>query len=277
MFCKDECGEGNILVETEEDRAQSGRYSIKYKEGFYPASDTLLYVSITDLTKSDSGRYRCGLVRTVSFLSANRDFKIRVKDAPTSEKPKQTPRPPSVPPASTETTTQSSGSTSGSSSPSSASPETTTQSQQEQPADDGVPLYVGLTLVVMFIVFLVALLIYCRKRDRQPKAPPMETEYADVTEANRVYEEIREDRESRSPVEISTVYTYAKYAKPNEAETSDDTYSFATAATSQKNTEDDSSKLTYSTVGFRSDTAASLHSAPRGDADNVVYSVPRVE
>lgn len=50
-------------------------------------------------------------------------------------------------------------------------------------------------------------------------------------QANRVDEEMREDRQSRSPpVEVSTVYTYTKYAKQNGDETTDD-YSFVTAAT----------------------------------------------
>lgn len=51
-----------------------------------------------------------------------------------------------------------------------------------------------------------------------------------------MYEEIRdEDRQSRSsPVEISRVKTYAKYTKPNGVETTDDDYSFVTAASSQK-------------------------------------------
>ncbi|XP_035860505.1 uncharacterized protein LOC116050914 isoform X1 [Sander lucioperca] len=138
-------------------------------------------------------------------------------------------------------------------------------------------LYVGLTLVVFFIMLSVALLIFCRMRSRKPKEPPLETEYSNVTKANRVYEEIREDRQSTSPhVEVSTVYTYAKYTKPDGVETTEE-YSLVTAPTSQKKTEDDRSDLTYSELDVPNDTAASLHSAPCGDADNVVYSVPRVE
>ncbi|XP_035860508.1 uncharacterized protein LOC116050914 isoform X4 [Sander lucioperca] len=95
-------------------------------------------------------------------------------------------------------------------------------------------LYVGLTLVVFFIMLSVALLIFCRMRSRKPKEPPLETEYSNVTKANRVYEEIREDRQSTSPhVEVSTVYTYAKYTKPDGVETTEE-YSLVTAPTSQK-------------------------------------------
>ncbi|XP_051280295.1 uncharacterized protein LOC127376922 isoform X16 [Dicentrarchus labrax] len=282
IFCKRECEGKDILIETDENRAQNGRYSIEYKEGTFPASKTLLYVSITKLTKSDSGRYRCWLGRAV-LKDATYDFELRVEDAPTASKPNwktttKAPFTPSVPSASTPTTTQSLSSSSGSSTPSSSSPETPNQPEQQQrAAGPGLQLYVRLTLVVMIIVLSASVLIFCRKRASKPKEPPVETEYANVTEANRVYEEIgEEDRQSRSPpAEISTVYTYAKYSKPNAVETTDE-YSLITAAGPQNKTEDDPSKLTYSEVDFSNGAAASLHSAPRGDADNVVYSVPRV-
>ncbi|XP_051280319.1 uncharacterized protein LOC127376922 isoform X40 [Dicentrarchus labrax] len=265
IFCKRECEGKDILIETYNNRAQSGRYSIEYKEGTFPASKTILYVSITKLTKSDSGRYRCWLDRAV-FKDSTRDFELRVEDAPTTSKPKRktttkAPFTPSVPSASTPTTTQSLSSSSGSSTPSSSSPETTNQPEQQQRAAGPA-----------------AVLIFCRKRASKPKEPPVETEYANGTEANRVYEEIREeDRQSRSPsAEISTAYTYAKYSKPDAVETTDE-YSLITAAGPQNQTEDDLSKLTYSEVDLSNGAAALLHSAPRGDADNVVYSVPRSE
>ncbi|XP_038577462.1 uncharacterized protein LOC119904912 [Micropterus salmoides] len=81
FLCKDECKEENILIETDSDVAQRGKYSIKYKEGTFPLSSTVLYVSITQLTKSDSGRYRCGLERRL-LPDAYLEFEIRVTDAP---------------------------------------------------------------------------------------------------------------------------------------------------------------------------------------------------
>ncbi|XP_038577717.1 uncharacterized protein LOC119905075 isoform X4 [Micropterus salmoides] len=280
IFCRNECEEQDILVETAGDRAQSGRYSIEYREGTYPVSSTLLYVSITNLTKSDSGRYRCSLDRDWAPDSYE-EFVIRVEDDSTTSKPNWTPRPlsTSVPSASTLTTTKSLSTSSKSSTPSSASPEATKQTHQEHrtpAAGPGVLLYVGLILVVMIIILSVAALIFCRKKTSKPKEPPVEMEYANVAEPDRVYEEIRnEDTQSRSPpVEISTVYTYTK---PNGVETTNDNYSFVATASSQKITEDDSSYLPYSQVDFSNSTAASVNSAPRGDADKVVYSVPRVE
>ncbi|KAF1389956.1 hypothetical protein PFLUV_G00053070 [Perca fluviatilis] len=234
IFCKDECKDGDILIDTEKITAQDGRYSIEYIEGDFPLDKTILYVSIRNLTQSDSGWYRCGLDRSF-FPSSYEEFEIRVTDAPTSP---LRPSSPSVPSASTLMTSQSLSST-----PSSASPEASEQPQQKHTAPE----------------------------------PPVETEYSNVTEANRVYEEIREDRQSTSPpVEVSTVYTYAKYTKPDGAETTEE-YSLVTAPTSQKKTEDDWSDLTYSELDLPNGTAASLHSAPCGDADNVVYSVPRLE
>ncbi|XP_044206475.1 polymeric immunoglobulin receptor-like isoform X3 [Thunnus albacares] len=76
FFCKDECKkEEDILVETEENRAQTGRYSIEYREG----STYGLYVTITQLKKSDTGRYRCGYGRASSPDSSN-TFQIFVLD-----------------------------------------------------------------------------------------------------------------------------------------------------------------------------------------------------
>ncbi|XP_067449740.1 polymeric immunoglobulin receptor-like [Thunnus thynnus] len=125
FFCKDECKkEEDILVKTEENRAQNGRYSIEYREG----SEYGLYVTITQLKKSDTGRYRCGYGRALSPDSSN-TLLIFVVDAPTTSKPNWTlrPFPTSVPSASTPTTTQSLISSSGSFTPSSSFPETTEQ------------------------------------------------------------------------------------------------------------------------------------------------------
>uniref|UniRef100_UPI0037E7A237 uncharacterized protein isoform X2 n=1 Tax=Semicossyphus pulcher TaxID=241346 RepID=UPI0037E7A237 len=245
IFCRDDCRDRNILVETSGVSARRGRYSIEYKGGTF---STVIYVSIRDLRKSDSGRYSCHLDRYLSPDSSE-TFELSVKDA--------------TPSAST-----------GSSTPSSASPENTKTPQLQTPAAEPTTrplLYLGLILGLMIIVLSVSLLIFCRKRDRKPKGPPDETEYANIQEANRVYDEIKEGKsQSRSPAEgISTVYTYAKCNKPT------DDYSRATAAGFQNTTEDDPDKLDYSEVDFSVRPAASLHSAPSGEPNNVIYSAPR--
>ncbi|XP_076734721.1 polymeric immunoglobulin receptor isoform X4 [Maylandia zebra] len=73
LFCRGKCGQGDGLVQTNDVKAQSGRYNIGYDSG-------VLYVSITQLTKSDSGRYRCYL--SGSSSSSFRDFQVTVTDAP---------------------------------------------------------------------------------------------------------------------------------------------------------------------------------------------------
>lgn len=79
FLCKDKCEEGDVLIETEDDAAQRGRYSIQYEEGSFPVSSTVLYVSFTELTKSDSGRYSCGLERPL-LPDSYQEFEVRVID-----------------------------------------------------------------------------------------------------------------------------------------------------------------------------------------------------
>ncbi|XP_033981434.1 polymeric immunoglobulin receptor-like isoform X2 [Trematomus bernacchii] len=197
-FCKEEC-EGDNLVETiSKSDQEKGRYRIRYTQ-IIPTG-TLLYVSIKQLTQSDSGWYRCGLDRTDSNDLYQR-FRLIVTDALTTSSPSS-----SVPSASTETSNQSESSTS-----SPASPKTTR----------GI-LYVRLTLVVLVIVSSLSVLVFCRKRTCKAKKPPVETQYDFVTETDQVYDDIGEAGRSRSPpVEISSVHTHARYTRPNGDETED--------------------------------------------------------
>ncbi|XP_040910912.1 uncharacterized protein LOC121192936 isoform X2 [Toxotes jaculatrix] len=275
MFCKEECKEGNILVETDGYRAQSGRYSIEFKDNGILSSSTL-YVSITQLKKSDSGLYMCRLKRPV-FVPDSRDtFELRVTDALNTSKPDLTTWLPSSSTARTTTTptTQSVRSSSvKSSTPSSASPSSTKQSEPSS-ADSQPLLIMSLILVLLIITLSVAVLIFCRRRDGQPKERHEKTVYANVTEVSRVYEEIREeDRQHRSPVEVSTVYAQAKYSKSNRAET--DEYSSVTKPCAENKTEEDSGELNYSEVNFSDRAASSLSSAPSGKTETVIYSAPQ--
>ncbi|KAL3064798.1 hypothetical protein OYC64_000932 [Pagothenia borchgrevinki] len=64
FFCKEKCKQEDILIETTDaEDYQSGRYSIDHKQkGFF--------VTITQLTKSDSGEYRCGSTASSSRNSS---------------------------------------------------------------------------------------------------------------------------------------------------------------------------------------------------------------
>ena len=69
FLCKDECKtKEDIIIETNASRAQSGRYSIEYREG----STFGLYVIITNASKSDTGWYKCGYGRALSPDSSYR-------------------------------------------------------------------------------------------------------------------------------------------------------------------------------------------------------------
>ncbi|MEQ2281724.1 hypothetical protein AMECASPLE_033410 [Ameca splendens] len=90
FLCRHPCEDGDVLLKTEATEAQRGRYSIRYKEGTFPVSSTVLYVNISQLAKSDSGRYKCGLKRRF-MIDAHQEFNIVVTDALNSppDRPKQ--------------------------------------------------------------------------------------------------------------------------------------------------------------------------------------------
>ncbi|XP_045899636.1 CMRF35-like molecule 5 [Micropterus dolomieu] len=142
FFCKGECKtEEDIIIETDGNRTQSGRYSIEYKEG----SVFGLYVSITRVTKSDSGQYRCGYGRALS-PDSYRKLQIIVIDA----------------------TTQSLSSSSGSVTSSTAFPETTNQSKALSCVPRPhyfLPLVVCLPLV--FVLLAVFLLVIYKWKTRR--------------------------------------------------------------------------------------------------------------
>ncbi|XP_035769229.1 uncharacterized protein LOC118455198 [Neolamprologus brichardi] len=236
LFCKDECEKGNVLIETADYTAQSGRYSIKYERNYF--SKDIVYVSITQLNKSDSGWYRCRLDRTLQPC----DFQLVITGAST-------------------TTTTTTHFSSGSFTPSSASPETPSSGSDKL-------LYMILTLVLMIIILSATLLIcYKNRKAIKPKGPPVETEYANITRAKQ---EIREGAPQRK-VEVSSIYTTAKGPQPDGAENID-LYNLTTC--SQNKAEDDMNKVNYAEVDFSHIPATNNTSCSK--TDEVVYSTPLV-
>ncbi|XP_062270923.1 uncharacterized protein LOC133976741 [Scomber scombrus] len=59
FFCKGECKGDGILIKTEDSMARSGRYNVRYEDG--SSGKRQVTVTITQLSKSDEGRYKCGL------------------------------------------------------------------------------------------------------------------------------------------------------------------------------------------------------------------------
>lgn len=74
FFCKGNCNPGNVLIETSEEKAQKGKFSIEYGG---TVSYPVLFVTIKPLTKSDAGRYKC--VVSGFFVSSEQDIELIVK------------------------------------------------------------------------------------------------------------------------------------------------------------------------------------------------------
>ncbi|XP_035769230.1 uncharacterized protein LOC102778179 [Neolamprologus brichardi] len=150
LFCKDKCEKGNVLIETTDYTAQSGRYSIKFVKTNLLSKD-IVYVSITQLNKSDSGWYRCILDRSLQPC----DFQLVITGASNISTPHQ--------PLSTSTFLLSTSTTttnfiSGSFTPS-ASSEVSRQPQTAAGSGLSLELVIRLSVVVVLLP-VVLLLIY---------------------------------------------------------------------------------------------------------------------
>lgn len=76
-FCRDDCQADNLLIETTSTLSvKKSRYTLEYIKGF--DTQAFLLVSISQLTTSDSGRYRCGMGRLRSQV--HKEFRVVVKD-----------------------------------------------------------------------------------------------------------------------------------------------------------------------------------------------------
>ncbi|XP_039460503.1 uncharacterized protein LOC116311254 isoform X5 [Oreochromis aureus] len=81
FFCRGECGEDEVLLQTDDEDASKDRYRIGFRgtsEETYGGGG-IVYVTITQLTESDSGQYRCSL-NPSSGQASFRLFEINVTD-----------------------------------------------------------------------------------------------------------------------------------------------------------------------------------------------------
>ncbi|XP_014827391.1 PREDICTED: uncharacterized protein LOC106906581 [Poecilia mexicana] len=249
-FCRGGCEE--VVLQTDAVRADRGRYSIEYEGG-------VLYVSISALTRSDSGWYRCNL-DLERWPDEYRDFYLTVTDAvkPTTSRKTATTR------------SFSSSASSFTASGSSAATDRSALGDGHQSPPD-VLLIVGLALAFIIVMLTLALLVFCRNRSQKhDKDPAEKRKKTPAAETNRDYAEIRGDEMKSVPVEICTVYSYASYSKP-AATAADGVCSLATAALPLDEAEDDLTRPTYAQVNFLNRSS----DCPQRP-DDVVYSVPRV-
>ncbi|XP_054878094.1 uncharacterized protein LOC129352908 [Poeciliopsis prolifica] len=147
IFCRENCGEGNVLVETKEDSAANGRYSIEYVRGQVPNIYSLL-VKISGLTGSDSGRYRCGLGESYQ------DFTLSVSGVSTSS-------------TSTATHPWSLNSSSESFTPSASSASSNqpvSHGEEKTPDETSAGRLLAVVLTGAGILLSAALLVFCRRR-----------------------------------------------------------------------------------------------------------------
>ncbi|KAK2850841.1 hypothetical protein Q5P01_007117 [Channa striata] len=103
FFCRDDCKkEEDVLIETDQKKAQSGRYGVEYDKSYAYG----LSVTITHMKTSDTGRYKCGYGRA-SSPDSSRTFSVIVTEDPTTLKSSQTlrPSPTSLPSSSNAATT----------------------------------------------------------------------------------------------------------------------------------------------------------------------------
>ncbi|XP_058499436.1 uncharacterized protein LOC131468821 [Solea solea] len=213
-FCKESCDEeGNILVQTDGDRAWNDRYSLEYKRQSYLKYEQI-FATITNLKKSDSGWYMCRLERLLS--TAYEKIQIIVKDAPTTA---DAPPPPPPSSSSSSSTAAAATTTASATSQSFTSTQFTSQPVLQLKLNNNVLMYVSLILLFIIIVLSVAVLVFCRNRASKTKESPEKTEEHEVSQ---VYEEVRdESRHSRAlPVEDLT-YSLEQFTKPDSNETTD--------------------------------------------------------
>ncbi|KAM4571167.1 uncharacterized protein V3H82_010855 isoform 5-T5 [Fundulus diaphanus] len=301
IFCRETCEGEDVLVNMTDKKAASGRNSAEFfeRQGFFNLS-----VKISNLTQSDSGRYRCGLVNSVSklvkfkaivveaLLDGNKDHHFS-KEAGSSltvacsfgssgrtgmfckggfdQSTTTTTTSRSFSSSFTHATTRQSFSSSSAGFTPSGSSETTKHPALglEEKSSSDVLLLVGLTLAFILIVLAVALLVFCRKRsERQRKDPFVKSENTPATTT-----EVRNNENTSAAVQISTIYSYASYCTTAGAE-GNDIYSLVTAVPPQNNAEDDLSKPTYAQLSFPNRSSDSPP-GPSGRTD-VVYSLPVV-
>ncbi|KAM4571172.1 uncharacterized protein V3H82_010857 isoform 2-T2 [Fundulus diaphanus] len=258
VFCRENCAEGNILIQTQQHAAQRERYSIKCVKDLL--SDAYIFsVKISNLHESDSGLYRCGLGDSLSSV-IYQDFRLVVPKAKTSS-------------TSTPTTRQSLSSThrlsftplvSSRTTQSVLTKENTTSSQftsshySSSQTSANVWLFVLPILGIIVFLLSVTLVVFCIRRLKKAEtASTVEMEPFPAYESFRNGEDIREEEEPRKSSDMEIYLAYI-----------DTLGSSVSAATCQNKAPCDD----YANVKFSSRSSFSPHRAGNDNTTDVVYS-----
>ncbi|XP_030590029.1 uncharacterized protein LOC115783366 [Archocentrus centrarchus] len=197
FLCKNPCNnEGNVLIDTTNEKAENGRYSIEYTAG----SAFGLYAAITQLTEADNGQYRCGygnpltpdsyMTQDIVVIGASKSAASTAQPTTQSQSFTSTiSTPSSVYPQS------GSRSWDRASHPPSSTPQTTTQSQSFTPGftssdcpDFFFPLVVCASLAGVLLLSVFLLLLYICKTKRNTVLNIRENDYT-----NMKFSAIRDD------------------------------------------------------------------------------------
>ncbi|XP_014880865.1 uncharacterized protein LOC106942174 isoform X2 [Poecilia latipinna] len=249
IFCRENCEEGNVLIETTKNSAENGRYGIEYVKVHGPNIYSF-YVKISGLTESDSGRYRCGLGESsVSY----QDFTLSVSGYQSTSSV-------STRSASTPTDSSNLNYSTESFTPSSSSVST----KENTATPDYVWLFVlpALAAIAALLSAMMMMVVFCRRRSKKPQTDsPVETNQSPAAcETTRIDDDdVREEdgRWRSADVEIYLAYI-------------DAISSSVTAAADQRQAPDDEDD--EAEVDFSSRLLDSALRAGGGVSSDVLYS-----
>ncbi|XP_067115558.1 uncharacterized protein [Osmerus mordax] len=285
-FCKDRFDNRDILVQTKggKNYEQKGRYEIDDRR------DGTFTVTISGLQNSDSGRYHCGVRRSVLIPDLHQEVNLTVRKAtprPSTVKPRPVTPSSNLPTPSSNLPTPSSNLPTPSSNLPATSPNLpttslTTKDLENTSSEWGMlVVYAGVGLVVTVTVLALTLLVFYRKWRAGNRKP---TELSDCLaldnhaagqvsclQGDCVYDEIREqDRQTDSlPAGASSV------ASPSARPASCSASCSASILNDLYNSVSFAKESSYSTVIFHKDainpSCSTVGISPDGPAP-VIYS-----
>ncbi|XP_007544264.1 uncharacterized protein LOC103132400 isoform X2 [Poecilia formosa] len=258
IFCRENCEEGNVLIETTKNSAENGRYGIEYVKAHGPNIYSF-YVKISGLTESDSGRYRCGLGES---SESYQDFTLSVSGLDQSTSSVSTPSASTPTDSSNLNSSTESFTPTGSSTSTSENTPTPDCSPSQSAADVWLFVLPALAAIAALLSAMMMMVVFCRRRSKKPQTDsPVETNQSPAAcETTRIDDDdVREEdgRWRSADVEIYLAYI-------------DAISSSVTAAADQRQAPDDEDD--EAEVDFSSRLLDSALRAGGGVSSDVLYS-----